>query len=221
MRFEDWEPIYHQIINEFGFSRSEDERAAQVLDGLLADLELCDEDCIARCVDEDVTVCGDSATLGLHLRSMGTIGRVISADGATRVLMDSGIRPDMIVTDLDGDIDSQVEANRRGSVAVVHAHGDNIAALEKYVRRLEGPVAGTTQSMPFGRLHNFGGFTDGDRAVALARHFGAKRIRLLGFDFKQPKSKEGREGAIKARKLEWARAMIFDLNPPGTCLSIP
>ena len=45
------------------------------------------------------------------------------------------------------------------------------------------PVIGTTQIEPISDVYNFGGFTDGDRAVFLAEHFGAKEIELVGFDF--------------------------------------
>jgi uncharacterized Rossmann fold enzyme len=221
MRFEEWEPIYVRILDDFGFSRTEDERSARILDALLIGKHLCDERYISRHIAEEVTICGDATTLERQLSSLESSGTTISADGATKELMDAGIRPDIIVTDLDGDVDAQLEANRLGSLVVVHAHGDNVAALEKHVPRFEGSIAGTTQSRPFGTLHNYGGFTDGDRAVMLARHFGAKHIRLLGFDFIEPRQKVGKERAIKVRKLEWARAMIFDLNPPGTCLSIP
>jgi 2-amino-4-hydroxy-6-hydroxymethyldihydropteridine diphosphokinase len=221
MRFEDWEPVYVRILDEFGFSRIEDERSARWLEALLISKDLCDEACIRRRIMEEVTICGDALSLEADLASIGVRGTIMSADGATKELMDVGIRPDVIVTDLDGDIGSQIEANRQGALVVVHAHGDNIIAIERYVKRFDGPIAGTTQSKPSGSLFNFGGFTDGDRAVMLARHFGAKRIWLLGFDFKEPRQKGGRGREIKSRKLEWARALIFDLNPAGTCLSIP
>ena len=42
---------------------------------------------------------------------------------------------------------------------------------------------GTTQSKPFSKIQNFGGFTDGDRGVFLANHYGAKKIILFGMDF--------------------------------------
>ena len=35
----------------------------------------------------------------------------------------------------------------------------------------------------FANLQNYGGFTDGDRAVFIADHFKAKKIFLIGFDF--------------------------------------
>ena len=221
MKFDEWEPIYSRVIADFGFSRSEDERSASILVGLLSGKDLCDEQCISVQMGEEVTVCGDAATLEDQLTSFGLSGTVISADGATKALMDAGIRPDIIVTDLDGDIDAQVEAVDDGALVMIHAHGDNIEALRSYVPRFKGRIMATTQSKPVGSLHNFGGFTDGDRGVLLSRHFGVKRIRLLGFDFMEPRQKEGRERAIKIKKLEWARTLIFDLNPPGVCLSIP
>ena len=42
---------------------------------------------------------------------------------------------------------------------------------------------GTTQTNPFNKVQNFGGFTDGDRGVFLASYFNAKKIILFGMDF--------------------------------------
>ena len=44
-------------------------------------------------------------------------------------------------------------------------------------------VLGTTQAQPVGNLYNFGGFTDGDRAIFLAVALGASEITLAGMDF--------------------------------------
>ncbi|MEM2818029.1 MAG: hypothetical protein QXN39_06050, partial [Archaeoglobaceae archaeon] len=66
--------------------------------------------------------------------------------------------------------------------------------------RLKSFVA-TTQSKPFGRVYNFCGFTDGDRAVLIAKKFGAKKITLYGFDF------EKAEGT-KLKKLKWAKKIL-------------
>ena len=67
------------------------------------------------------------------------------------------------------------------SIFVVHAHGDNIQKLE-FVKNFKNCI-GTTQSTPFDKIQNFGGFTDGDRGVFLANHFQAKKIILFGMDF--------------------------------------
>jgi uncharacterized Rossmann fold enzyme len=64
---------------------------------------------------------------------------------------------------------------------VVHAHGDNLEKL--YLAKNFKNCIGTTQAKPFGKIHNFGGFTDGDRCVFLANHFKAKKIILFGMDF--------------------------------------
>ena len=65
---------------------------------------------------------------------------------------------------------------------VVHAHGDNIPLLKHWVPRFTGPLVATTQSTPLPHVHNFGGFTDGDRAVFAADELGAASITLVGFD---------------------------------------
>ena len=65
----------------------------------------------------------------------------------------------------------------------------------------------TTQSRQFPGVHNFGGFTDGDRGVFLADAMGAKSIRLVGFDFEHPNPKD-RPAETKKKKLDWAFILI-------------
>jgi hypothetical protein len=93
--------------------------------------------------------------------------------------------------------------------------------LGQYGPLFRGRVVMTTQSSPFRQVRNYGGFTDGDRAVVLARHFGAQQIFLLGFDFLHPKPKKGKDPEVKLRKLAWARRIIFDQNPRQVSLWIP
>jgi hypothetical protein len=64
---------------------------------------------------------------------------------------------------------------------VVHAHGDNSEKIH-LVKNFKNCI-GTTQTKPVGKVHNFGGFTDGDRCVFLASNFKAEKIILLGMDF--------------------------------------
>jgi len=120
--------------------------------------------------------------------------------------------PQVIVTDLDGAVEDQVDANRKGAIAVVHAHGDNIPAIEKWAGEFTGRTLATTQSRPFGGVYNFGGFTDGDRGVFLADAMGARSIRLVGFDFEHPNPKD-QPAEVKRRKLDWALRLIRDLLP--------
>jgi uncharacterized Rossmann fold enzyme len=107
------------------------------------------------------------------------------------------------VTDLDGATEAFVEMNRAGTVIVVHAHGDNMALLRRWVPRFPGPLVGTTQARPFGRIHNFGGFSDGDRAVFLAHALGAGEVLLAGFDLDDP-----RVTPMKRGKLMFARELL-------------
>jgi uncharacterized Rossmann fold enzyme len=62
---------------------------------------------------------------------------------------------------------------------------------------------GTVQCQPSEGIYNFGGFTDGDRAVFLAKEMGAASIDLLGCDF-DDQSVTPR----KKKKLAWARKLI-------------
>ncbi len=209
MDADEWETYYGRILEDFGFSREEDERAARILDKVLGGDRIAPEGLAAILSGNAVTVAGNAPGLTGELPRLTEV--VVAADEATSVLMAGGRVPDVIVTDLDGKVEDQLEANRKGAVAVVHAHGDNVAALEKWAGRFEGRTLATTQSRPFGRVFNFGGFTDGDRAAFLADAMGARSIRLVGFDFEHPNEKdEDRE--TKKRKLDWAYILLQTLE---------
>ena len=221
MLYSEWEPIYERIVAEFGYSREEDERSARVLESLMHGKSICDDDCLRARIGWEVTVCGNAPGLDRGLERFSPRGTLICADGATGRLMNKHIWPDLIVTDLDGEIEPQLRANEKGAVMIVHAHGDNLKAIQEVVPLIKGPMAGTTQSRPFGLVKDYGGFTDGDRGVELARHFGARKVHLLGFDFLNPAPKEGKSDEVKRRKLAWAKDIICERNPPHVVLSIP
>lgn len=203
MDFEEWNPIYKQIIEDFGYDRHRDEEAAIILSKLVEDKLVHEDDLKKKIENKHVVVCGDAPSMKDELLSKDFEEQiVIAADGATSKLLNAGIIPDIVVTDLDGTIGDLIYASRLGSIMVVHAHGDNIDLLERTVSQLN-LVMGTTQSRPHDNIHNFGGFTDGDRCVCMARHFGAKEITLLGFDFDDPTV-----GEIKHKKLIWAKRII-------------
>ena len=206
MRNEDWEPIYSEILRDFGYDRESDENSARVLKTLMMNADLITEDELG--IMDTVSIFGAADSLSDDIRKRTPEGTLISAGSATSSLMVAGIVPDIIVTDLDGDIQSQIEANRKGSVAVLHAHGDNIDLIMRYSKEFTGKVLLTTQSRPDFVICNFGGFTDGDRAVCLARHMGARKILLYGFDFDNPSAKDGSDSQIKRKKLSWAKRII-------------
>lgn len=208
MDFTAWEPVYREILQDFGFSREEDERAALLLSNMLEGMVSPGSDALRKVISgREVLVCGNAPTLPEDLERLDLERYVIiAADGATAVVMDAGRIPDVIVTDLDGDVEREIEASKHGSLVVVHAHGDNMDRLLRYVPRLQN-IIGSTQAAPLENVFNFGGFTDGDRAVHVAREFGAGTIRLAGFFFDDPLV-----SMFKKKKLKWARRLISSLG---------
>ena len=179
-----WEPWYLWIASALNLSISMDYEAAQKLDLMIKD-RIDNIDVIKRNMRNKLAIvvgAGPSLEKGIEIISERRLGVIIAADGACSKLLEVGVTPHMVVTDLDGNIDDIYESWRRGSYVVVHAHGDNIPALEKHVQKFSGRIIGTTQTKPMGSLHNFGGFTDGDRAVFMALELGCKVVLMIGMD---------------------------------------
>jgi len=225
LKFEEWWSVYLDIAKELHIDVEEDRRATRVLGGLLEERNRKDERAMeeARDIfDRSITVvfgAGPSLVedlLGFLPSKFRDEAVVVSADGATNYLLSKGVRPSVVVTDLDGGAEGLFEASRRGAVTFVHSHGDNVRALESMVLAFEGPVVGTTQVEPLFNVHCFGGFTDGDRAVVLAQEFGASAIVLAGMDlgemvgkFSKPSLQHDvRAWPTKAMKLRWAKAIL-------------
>ncbi len=213
MDFEVWEEYYQKILSEFGFEKKEDERSASILSKLLIGKKLVSSDELKSLIQgKDVIVVGGGKNLEKELEGDISENLLIAADGTTSILLSKKLVPDIIVTDLDGNIDDQISANRDGAIVAIHAHGDNIKQIENWTPKFEEKVLGTVQCRPFDALHNFGGFTDGDRGVFLAHHFGAKSIRLIGFDFENVGEKPNCDVKTKLRKLGWAKRLIISLG---------
>jgi len=202
MDFKHWEPIYEEILRDFGWRRERDEEAARLLSKLLSGRSN-ELNVVKKTIKgKDVLVCGNASTLSSDLDKFDMDEYVIiAADGATSTLLGKGIIPDIIVTDLDGNILDEIEANKNGALMVVHAHGDNMDKLS-VVDRLKD-VIGTSQAVPLENIYDFGGFSDGDRCVFLAHSLGAKSITLAGFDLEDKNVTE-----IKKKKLKWAKKLI-------------
>jgi len=220
LNFEDWEPVYNEILEDFGYSREMDELAAGILANLAPKENLCNEKFLSDLIGDRVIVAGNSNKLKDHLKRYSPRETLIAADGATTACLASGFIPDIIVTDLDGEVEYQIKSNSMGSLAVIHAHGDNIDKIISEVPKFTGKIVITTQSRPYGHLYNWGGFTDGDRAVMMAAHFGATSIDLIGFDFERPAFKKGRNVSIKRKKLGWAKKIIHELVPDGVKITL-
>jgi len=215
MKYSDWDPIYKEILVDFGFEQEKDDEAAEVASELIArkreGVETVKQEVERRIKGKIALICGNAPCLERDIREkeFDDLSRdhvVIAADGATSVLLRNAIIPELVVSDLDGNIADILYANRLGAIIVVHAHGDNIAMLKKVLPVLNENVICTTQSKPIHNVFNFGGFTDGDRCVFLATEFGADKIELIGFDFEDEEV-----SAKKKKKLKWAKRLIGDV----------
>ncbi len=208
MKWNQWEKIYRKIEQDFSFSRDREVEARNMLSELIGESFIREEE-IKKIIGKEVYVVGFSPKLEKEIESINSDFPVIAADEASIVLEQYGISPSIVMTDLDGDVEKMKEIE---GVFGVHAHGDNIHLLPR-VREFSR-VFGTTQIEPVWNVYNFGGFTDGDRGVFLAAHFGAK-IHLLGFDFSAPRFKEGKDMERKRKKLRWAKYLIEYLEGAG------
>lgn len=202
MQFEEWEPIYEKILYDFGWKREKDEEAALLLSDMISENALDITKLKEKIQGKDVLVCGNAPTLYHELDRIDINKYVImAADGATSILIEKNIIPDIIVTDLDGYMPDEILANKKGAIMVVHAHGDNMDKLGM-VRELKNVVP-TTQAEPLSNVYNFGGLSDGDRCVFLSHAFNARSIMLIGFYFEDEAVPQ-----IKKKKLRWAKKLI-------------
>jgi len=213
-----WLSWYEDLLEDFGFSRSQDEESAQLLEKLLEFYGGLKPKDIP--MQREAIVFGAGPSIKSNIKEIKSLNlseyTLISADGATTALLEEDIVPDIIVTDLDGDMKDIICANHEGAFLVIHAHGDNMEKLKEFVPRLNR-VMGTTQSTPLTHVYNFGGFTDGDRALFLAVELGAEYITLAGMDFgkevtrySRPAMKEpkGQADEIKELKLKHAKKLV-------------
>ncbi len=186
-----WEPWYLWITSALGLSVPMDYEAAQKLDVMIKD-RASKADVIEKILRGNLVIvvgAGPSLEKSIEVISEKSLGIIVAADGACSKLLEVGIVPHIVITDLDGNIDDIYECWCKGSFVVVHAHGDNISALETHTQKFTGKIIGTTQTKPIGCLYNFGGFTDGDRAVFMSLELGCKAVLMIGMDLS---SKVGR-----------------------------
>jgi len=202
MQYTEWEPIYASILDDFGYDRAGDERARDLLADLVAGGSTLSTDEIG--LGGTVAVCGAGPTLPGELGLADEADTVVAASTAADTCLEAGVAVDCMVTDLDKNPETARELSHEGVPVAVHAHGDNIAAIERYVPSFAlDSVLPTTQAAPTPPVCNPGGFTDGDRAAFLADACGAGRLVFPGWTFDDPSV-----GPEKARKLRWAERLL-------------
>jgi uncharacterized Rossmann fold enzyme len=216
MKFVEWFPYYQDIRRQFGYSTETDQQAGEVLSKLIRRKALDVKILRRKIQGKRVVVIGAGKSLedtAVFLKKNKKSVKIV-ADGAVQALIERKIKPDIVVTDLDGNLRSLMEAERNGAIMVVHAHSDNIENLKKIIPKLKH-VIGSTQMMPVKNVYNFGGFTDGDRCAFLAEEFGASEIILVGMDFGEigRYSKDFvKDPKLKREKMKVARRLLEMLS---------
>ena len=206
-----WSKKYSDILKEFKYSEKKDKESAIILNSIIKKSDANEK--IANMVkDKTVFVIGSGPSLSTAIPKLKNFKQAIkiAADSSVKPLVENGIIPNIVVTDLDGDRSTFKKIAKTNSIFVVHAHGDNIKELE--FSKIFKNCIGTTQSKPYGKIQNFGGFTDGDRGVFLANHYGAKKIILFGMDFGDRIGKfsntKNSERKIKLMKLKRGKYLL-------------
>jgi len=206
-----WKKQYSKILKEFNFDGKKDKESAKILNSILKKSDV-EKKIISLIKGKTIFVVGSGPSLSYAIPILKKYKKIvkIAADSSVKPLVENGIIPDIVVTDLDGDENTLKKIGRTNSIFVVHAHGDNIDKLE-LVKKFKNCI-GTTQTVPFKKIENFGGFTDGDRGVFLANHFQAKKVILFGMDFgdrigKFSKTKKS-ERKIKLMKLKKGESLL-------------
>ena len=210
-----WKKRYFSILKELNYSEKKDKESAIILDSILKKNNSTEK--IRKLIQgKTVFVIGSGPSLSIAIPKLKKLKKSIkiAADSSLKPLIDNGIIPDIIVTDLDGNEDAIKKISKTKSIFVIHAHGDNIEKLQM-VKKMKNCI-GTTQTNPFNKIQNFGGFTDGDRGVFLASHFDAKKIILFGMDFGNQVGKfsntKRSDREIKLKKLEIGKDLLIWLS---------
>ena len=205
-----WNKKYNEILKEFGYSKKDDIESAKILNSKIT--KKIPKKTLTKLIqNNDVFIIGAGPSL---LKSIKTLkkfsnGVKIVADGAIQAFLENDLKADILVSDLDGDLKSIKKIGKTNTLIFVHAHGDNIEKLD-LVSGFKN-WAGTTQTKEFGKLYNFGGFTDGDRCVFLANYFNAKTIILVGMDFGNTIGKYSKNisnKTLKRKKLRFGKELL-------------
>ena len=229
MQVDLWLRWYDKIRSKFGYSIVEDQSSAQLLSEILESKSLDPHILKELVTGKNVLVVGSGPSVENGIETIKNLRSfiIIAADSALEMLIENDIKPDIVVTDLDGSHEHLLKADNLGSIMIIHAHGDNVNLLRNLVPKMKRCI-GTTQVKPLHQIYNFGGFTDGDRAVFLASEFNAMNIVLIGMDFgnkigKFSKTKMA-DTKLKVTKmdvgrelLEWlatfSKARLYNISP--------
>ncbi len=197
MRWSDWKNSYTEIVKELELDFKADRKASDWLEEYFSFHQAQKKSLInqklRRIFQNPVIIAGAGPSLEKDLiylmeSSLNLKSSLIAINGATTLFKEKNIIPTAVISDLDGDLSAIKWAIKSGSLTLIHAHGDNLNIVANFLNEfhdiiLKSDVWGTTQCKPKNILFNFGGFTDGDRAIFIGFHFQSPVIGLIGFDF--------------------------------------
>ena len=215
------------VRQAFGWSESDDIESAIQLQAALRDHEQWNNSMREKTLHEikdqllkapKIVVIGAAASAE-KLRSCDENAVFVASDGAVGALDDYS-KLACGVSDLDG-ANCLDDAAANGQNIVVHAHGDNMVQWqEKIVKwsRFDSPPSlvlshQVNQNIP--GMYNFGGFTDGDRAVCFILSLGVEvdKIELVGFNVERVGQWSGVTNLEKKmQKLQWMGRILSELG---------
>jgi len=189
MQWTEWEPFYRKIVTRLSLEPKRDYEATALLSELIAHINPSPllNQLESSIKGREIIVFGSGPSLEHHIEFIKenidlTNSVIVAADGAVSALLEHDMTCHFLVTDLDGNPQDLLETVSRGSIAIVHAHGDNIQVISEMVPEMR-EILGSTQVKPMSNVFLWGGFTDGDRACYLVSHYVPKKIILAGMDF--------------------------------------
>lgn len=233
-----WKPYYDNVVNLLDLNRENDIKVAIEYQKIVASIN---KDGFNKLLEEirsksplRAWIFGAGPSLQEDIKIFNSNFNVetdiiVAADGSCLFLLENNLIPNFIFSDLDGSIESLIELGSNGSILVVHAHGDNLKLIQETIPKLVSinllPTIQTKPIEPF--IYNFGGFTDGDRAISaiLSWYPDISNVILLGFTFGKIQGQYSKPNSLrsdilasefKIKKLEFAKsflAVIAKENP--------
>jgi hypothetical protein len=139
----------------------------------------------------------------------------IAADGAVGAIPKEADLA-CIVSDFDGTPHLE-QAAKKGVTIIAHAHGDNVGSWNESVNKwshYSNPpclILSHQTANHFTGMHNWGGFTDGDRALCMAYMLGIdfEDVYLVGYTLSSVGQWSGKtDVSKKMEKLQWMARIV-------------
>jgi len=220
--------IQNEVRQSFGWSEADDVESAIQLQNHLeehedwspANREKAFERVKKQLLNAERVVVIGAAVEENEIKHFNQSGDVfIAADGAVGAV-ENYSQLACIVSDLDGGAYLDAAASK-GQTIIVHAHGDNLLQWKKTLAVWEqypsapSLILSHQVTKAISGMYNFGGFTDGDRALCFALSLGVspERIQLIGFSINRIGQWSGITNVDnKLQKLVWMERIVSELK---------